>query len=207
MNPLLMQWIFDPMVGTLNTVTNPFWKPNNAAGCSINGIAVRGGVQQFLVPGGVGGQAEAVYDNSPGQLIDTFANTKWYVAGRCRLNAADADTYAYIGLLSGAFNTTIRVGLNGGASATNWSLAYGAVHAETASVLLGAIDANFHDFEMWCDGTGNVFASVDEGAAVSIAVGAITGGRLFLHVFNTLLAAAQREWDVDDACAVFESAA
>jgi hypothetical protein len=212
MSKLLMQWFYDPMIMGLNVTTGtskPPWQVNNTAVVGTHpGVVVQGGVQRVAVTGGGGGGFSAFEIDTNGSCqFKALQTSKWYYAARARsLTGVSATSGAYGGFKDVTGANVVRVGLNGRASTTNFSIAHGAFNAVTASQTGPAVDTNFHDFEMWCVGDSILHWAMDGVEQTTLAAPAFTDMFIIVIVENGN-ADIDVSWDTDDVCAVWESAA
>jgi hypothetical protein len=211
-NKVSAQWFYDPMITSVAPIIGanaPPWISNRTAviGTTV-GLAVQGGVQRLSVTGAAGAGFSAIENNANGACMFTgFGTSKWYFCTRARsTTGVTATEGAYSGITDGAGAIQLRVGLNGRASTAFWTLAHGAFNAVAASVISTvAVDTNFHDFEMWCVGNGNINWAIDGVTQTALAAPAVTDGHIIVLV-EIAAADVTANWDTDDICAVWESA-
>jgi hypothetical protein len=166
------------------------------------------------VSGGVGqiapGVGDAVQYRTGNALFDSptvaVGNGRFYLATRVRFSAGvPADGLGTAGLINGFVG--VMVGAFGGASLVN----YVGIVLGGAGLLLNstiALDANWHNFEMWCDGSTTYYFSVDNETPVSgVLGGAPFVNLLYPNIQVTSGAGVAVTGDFDKYLAVFPQAA
>lgn len=89
-----------------------------------------------------------------------LANGRFYIGARMRLNAGfAADGFATVGIYNG-IASRLLVGIFPITPGV-WSLTMLGTGAPEVIVSSVAVDANWHDFEAWCDSANHYFLSVD----------------------------------------------
>ncbi len=186
MNKLTGEPFYDPMYTGFNavagTVVGPWLVNRTAIIGTTTGLALQGGVQRIGVTGGGAAGFSAFDLNGYGAcLFHTLGTERWYTAYRARsLTGVTATEGAYVGLVDAAGTNCLRVGLNGRASATNFSIASGLFNTVVTSQVGPTIDTAFHDFEMWSvAATGGVGWAVDGITQTELAGPAFTDMHLF----------------------------
>ncbi len=133
-----------------------------------------------MTGGGAAGFSAFDMDANGACLFHTLGTELWYTAYRARsLTGVTATEGAYVGLVDAAGANCLRIGYNGRASTTNFSVVAGLFNTVVTSQVGPAIDTAFHDFEMWSDINGDVNWAVD-GVAQTVLTGpAFTDMHLF----------------------------
>lgn len=199
MSKVLGEPFYDPMYMGFNAAAVPAlkgpWVVNRTAGIGTTaGVALPGGVQRIGVTGGGAAGFSAFDLDANGACLFHAITELWYFGYRARsLTGVTATEGAYVGLVDAAGVNVLRVGLNGRASTTNFSIASGVFNTVVTSQVGPAIDTAFHDFEMWMDVSGSVGWAVDGVTQTPLAAPAFTD----MHPFGIVEIAA-----VDVTCAI-----
>lgn len=194
MTKLLGEPFYDPMyqgfgAAAVPAVKGPWIVNRTAAIGTTTGVALPGGVQRIGVTGGAGAGFSAFEMDANGAcLFHTLGTERWYMAFRMRsLTGVTATEGAYVGLVDSAGANVLRIGLNGRASTTNFSIASGLFNTVVSSQVGPAINTAFHDFEMWLiAATGEVGWAVDGVSQTPLAGPAFTD----MHAFGIVEIAA-----------------
>lgn len=129
--------------------------------------------------------------------VDNFRTSKWYAYWRAAVSTAiDANTQASFSVGNFAGNSDIDVGVRGAASTANWAIFFrdpsgATIRSATATAV--AIDTNYHDWEIWNDGT-NFNIAIDGNSVYTTLVSGTAGTEAGAHwtfVANSATAAAR----------------
>lgn len=166
-------------------------------GATVAVAAADGGT--YTLATGVAANASALARPNAGAVLTTAINTtKWYLAFRAKFSAIGAIDSVLVYLAGGS--PFLGIGLLGSISTANFLL-IGTYTGSNTNAVLGAADTNWHTFEMWSDGSGTVYASMDGGASVSFVqnvTGWSTTITLNINTYNGLAGGANRTIALDD---------